>query len=214
PSVAAHETSRDERMGQVQRLTALEGLEASKLAGRCNAIAAMLVDATLDADHSALDLAMRRLQRERAALSGAEARGRVLCRLDLARWGIGRAVPAPLHDELLASGRARALLAAIDDDNDRSSRDLADVLGVDEAEVSRQGKRLLEAGLVTRRRAGREIRWETTPKGDDALVALHGPSLSAVGRRDARGAQGERLATLSGRGASRLGGRRNAAAAT
>src|SRR2546429_651788 len=95
--------------------------------------------------------------------------------IDVARWALERTVPPDLHDELLSSGHARRFLEAIVEDDDRSSRDLARGLDLDETEVSRQGRRLLQAGIVTKRRVGRENRWEPTPKGRQIVALDYAP---------------------------------------
>jgi DNA-binding Lrp family transcriptional regulator len=161
------------RMAQVERLTDLGDVAPSGVGGRFNAIAAVLVEAGLDADQDALSLALSRLQRARArfVVEDREAYGRVLMSIDVARWALERTVPAALHDELLSSSHARRILEAVVEDDERSSRELARALNLDETEVSRQGRRLLRAGVLTKRRVGRENRWEATPKGHDIVSA-------------------------------------------
>ena len=215
---AERKAGRRARTAQVERLTDLRGL-GDGLDGCFGEIAAMLVDAALDADQDALSLALGRLQRERAHLASQdpEACGRALLSIDVARWALERTVPAALNDELLSSGHARRILEAIVENDERSSRELARTLNVDETEVSRQGRRLLEAGIVTKRRVGRENRWEATPKGRDLLDVLAG----RVGHRDAEGragrpartAQVERLTDLGTLGDDDVSGRFNAIAA-
>jgi DNA-binding MarR family transcriptional regulator len=166
-------TGRGARIAQVERLTDLNDLDSTAAGGRFNAIATMLVEAGLDADQDALSLALSRLQRcrSRFAVEDHETHGRILMSIDFARWALERTVPAALHDELLSSGHARRILEAIVEDDERSSREIARALELDETEVSRQGRRLLDAGLVTKLRIGRENRWEATPKGRHLVSA-------------------------------------------
>ncbi len=49
------------------------------------------------------------------------------------------------------------------------SAELRGVLGTDDTQVSRAGARLLDAGLVLRRKAGRRVSWELSPRGRGAL---------------------------------------------
>ena len=49
------------------------------------------------------------------------------------------------------------------------STELRQLLKTDETQVSRTGRRLLEAGLVSRRKVGRHVFWELTPRGRRAL---------------------------------------------
>ena len=49
------------------------------------------------------------------------------------------------------------------------SAELRQLLDVDETQVSRTGRRLLESGLVTRRKVGRQVFWQLTPRGRRAL---------------------------------------------
>ena len=50
-----------------------------------------------------------------------------------------------------------------------AARRFAELLDTDETQVSRTGRRLLEFGLVGRRKAGRHVFWELTPRGRRAL---------------------------------------------
>jgi chaperonin GroEL len=211
-------TGRGARIAQVERLTGLDGLDTAAVGGRFNAIATMLVEAGLDADQDALSLALSRLQRcrSRFAVKDHETHGRILMSIDFARWALERTVPAALHDELLSSGHARRILEAIVEDDERSSREIARALELDETEVSRQGRGLLDAGLVTKLRVGRENRWEATPKGRDVLDTIvrrvrRGGVESSTGR-GARIAQVERLTGLDGLDTAAVGGRFNAIA--
>src|SRR5512143_3416024 len=56
--------------------------------------------------------------------------------------------------------------------------ELRRLLEIDETQVSRTGRRLLESGLVTRRRVGRQVFWRLTPRGQRALEEAPAPQRS------------------------------------
>ena len=59
------------------------------------------------------------------------------------------------------------------------SAELRRLLETDETQVSRTGRRLLESGLVTRRKVGRQVFWQLTPRGQRALEEAPAPQRSA-----------------------------------
>jgi AcrR family transcriptional regulator/DNA-binding MarR family transcriptional regulator len=65
--------------------------------------------------------------------------------------------------------QAHDFLRILDDVTQSGSTDLRRLLEVDETQVSRTGRRLLESGLVARRKVGREVFWQLTPRGERAL---------------------------------------------
>jgi AcrR family transcriptional regulator len=69
---------------------------------------------------------------------------------------------------------------ALRDSGRVGSGELRELLGVDETEVSRTGRRLLEAGLVTRSKAGRQVSWGLTPRGRSVLASAAQPASSSV----------------------------------
>lgn len=152
-------------------------LAPAAAAERLDAISLGLVDAMLAADAGALTAALDDLRDARArTLEDAaqpEERQRLLGWLEaaiaLAHWGLERLVPeAPA----VAPGtQARHFLAAIGeaDAGQLSSADLRRLLHTDETQVSRTGRRLLDAGLVVRRKVGRQVFWAVSPRGRLAL---------------------------------------------
>jgi AcrR family transcriptional regulator len=60
-------------------------------------------------------------------------------------------------------------LSVLDGSPQLGSTDLRRLLETDETQVSRTGRRLLESGLVTRRKVGRQVFWQLTPRGQRAL---------------------------------------------
>ena len=71
----------------------------------------------------------------------------------------------------VASGtQAHAFLRALDGTQHVGSAELREALGVDETQVSRTGRRLLESGLVSRSKVGRQAFWQLTPRGRTALA--------------------------------------------
>jgi DNA-binding MarR family transcriptional regulator len=87
-----------------------------------------------------------------------------------------RAAPAadPAADLVAPGTHAARFLAAV---RGRAvgGAELRGVLGTDETQVSRTGRRLLDAGLVTRRKVGRQVWWELSPRGERAIAAADGP---------------------------------------
>jgi AcrR family transcriptional regulator len=59
------------------------------------------------------------------------------------------------------------------------SAELRGLLELDETQVSRTGRRLLESGLVTRRKVGRQVFWQLTPRGRRALEEAPAPPRSS-----------------------------------
>jgi AcrR family transcriptional regulator len=67
--------------------------------------------------------------------------------------------------------QAHDFLLVLDGSPQLGSAELRRLLEVDETQVSRTGRRLLESGLVTRRKVGRQVFWQLTPRGQRALQA-------------------------------------------
>jgi AcrR family transcriptional regulator len=65
--------------------------------------------------------------------------------------------------------QAHDFLSALRGSRRLGSTELRRLLEVDETQVSRTGRRLLESGLVTRRKVGRQVFWQLTPRGQRAL---------------------------------------------
>jgi AcrR family transcriptional regulator len=135
--------------------------------GRLEAVALGLVDAVLARDDETLSAALDALRDARARADGdRELVGGLDAAIAFAHWGLERvASPAAV-----APGtQAHEFLSALDDSSQLGSAELRRLLEVDETQVSRTGRRLLESGLVTRRKVGRQAFWQLTPRGRRAL---------------------------------------------
>lgn len=156
----------------------LKGLTEPAATGRYRALAALIADAALAADETALQQAQDGLQRLHAAQlatnsSGqAEDRGRVLALLDSVDWTLRRlARRAAVSPQ---SHAARCLLK-LSDYPGLYSGQLSDAVGIDDTQMSRLGRRLLAQGLVRNRRLGKNVSWELTANGWAAAQALEQP---------------------------------------
>ena len=136
---------------------------------RPDAIALGLVDALLEHDSETLARALDAL-REARATAGAdgEVAGWLDASIAFAHSGLERA-PSPVA--VAAGTQAHAFLRALDGAQRMGSAELREALGVDETQVSRTGRRLLEGGLVNRSKVGRQVFWLLTPRGRTALSA-------------------------------------------
>jgi hypothetical protein len=176
------------RLLQGPRASAFEGLFRDRSLGEdghlsdelSNAIAMLLVDATLDGDEVSLQSALRELQlayrrlnrlHEEHALTP-ESRGRVIAFIDVAAWGLERGLSLTALAQLEQDSNGHAFLKLIVETPGQSNGELADGIGVSNAEVSRIGRRLADAGLAAKRRLGRFNHWEVTPKGLHTLELL------------------------------------------
>jgi DNA-binding MarR family transcriptional regulator len=65
--------------------------------------------------------------------------------------------------------QAHHFLSVLDGSPRLGSTELRRLLEIDETQVGRTGRRLLENGLVTRRKVGRQAFWQLTPRGQHAL---------------------------------------------
>ncbi|HEX8083047.1 MAG TPA: TetR family transcriptional regulator [Solirubrobacteraceae bacterium] len=143
-------------------------------AGRREAVALGLVDALLEGDHETLAAAVDALRDAHARAGGdAELRGWLDAAVAFAHWGLER-VPSPAA---VARGtHAHDFLRVLDGAPQVASAELRRVLEVDETQVSRTGRRLLERGLATRRKVGRQVFWQITPRGRRALEEAPAPA--------------------------------------
>ncbi len=83
-----------------------------------------------------------------------------------AHWGLERVGP----EAAVAQGtQAHDFLSVLDGSPQRGSTELSRLLETDKTQVSRTGRRLLESGLVTRRKVARQVFWLLTPRGRRAL---------------------------------------------
>jgi AcrR family transcriptional regulator len=164
--------------------------------GRLDAVALGLVDAVLEADAETLGAALDALRDARAR---AGEREQLLGWLDaavaFAHWGLER-VPAP--SGVARGTQAHDFLSRLDGSAQLGSADLRRLLETDETQISRTGRRLLDSGLVTRRKVGRQVFWQLSPRGRRALEQAAEPKppdsanfwLEAI-RRGFEGAAGD-----------------------
>jgi AcrR family transcriptional regulator/DNA-binding MarR family transcriptional regulator len=141
---------------------------------RLDALALGLVDALLEADEATLRAALEALRdaRGRALAHGPE-RERLLgwlgCMIAVAQWALERLTPESTLAGVAKGSQAYLFLEAVGRSPQVGSAELRQLLETDETQVSRTGRRLLESGLVTRRKVGRHVFWELTPRGQRAL---------------------------------------------
>jgi DNA-binding MarR family transcriptional regulator/AcrR family transcriptional regulator len=126
-----------------------------------------LVDALHAGDGATLSEALDALRDARAHADGRlELSGWLDAAIAFAYWGLERVPSSP---GVGPGTQAHAFLRALDGSPQRGSAELRGILDVDETQVSRAGRRLLERGLVMRRKAGRQVFWQLTPRGREAL---------------------------------------------
>ena len=163
---------------------------------RLEAIALGLVDALLDGDDETLAAALQALRDARARVDGEpELVGWLDAEIAVAHWGLER---VPSGAEVAHGTQAHDFLRVLAGSPQLGSTDLRRMLETDETQVSRTGRRLLESGLVTRSKVGRQVFWQVTPRGRDALAAAPAPRRSPNAefwrealRRGFRGAYGD-----------------------
>jgi AcrR family transcriptional regulator/DNA-binding MarR family transcriptional regulator len=135
---------------------------------RLEAVALGLVDALLEGDDETLAAAHHTLRDARARANGdRELVGWLDAAIAFAQWGIERVTSRAA----VAQGtQAHDFLRVLDDSSQLGSAELRRLLETDETQVSRTGRRLLESGLVTRRKVGRQVFWQLSPRGRRALT--------------------------------------------
>ena len=87
---------------------------------------------------------------------------------------VARAALEPLeppHPALEAGSLAARILNALLAEPELTNTDLCERLGTDATQLSRTGRKLVEAGLAVRHKRGRTNRWVVTPKGRMAVAA-------------------------------------------
>jgi AcrR family transcriptional regulator len=145
-----------------------------------DALAAGLVDALLAGDETALRAALDALRTTRKHLLGGDGApngpllGAVSTLTAFVQWGLERIGSEP-GSAAPAGTQARRFLEAVDGRPQVGSAELRSLLGTDETQVSRTGRRLLGDGLVTRRKVGRQVFWALTPRGRQELDSLAQP---------------------------------------
>jgi DNA-binding MarR family transcriptional regulator len=126
-----------------------------------------MVDALLAHDGETLSAALDGLRDARARAGGdRDLTGWLDAATAFAHWGLER---VPSNASVAPGTQAHDFLSALGTSPQLGSAELRSRLDVDETQVSRTGRRLLESGLVTRRKAGRQVFWQLTPRGREAL---------------------------------------------
>jgi AcrR family transcriptional regulator len=145
---------------------------------RLEALALGLVDALVEADETTLQTALQALRDARGRVLAAEPEperepllGWLAGTIAIAQWGLERLTPESTLDAVAAGSQAHSFLRALERTPQVGSAELRQLLETDETQVSRTGRRLLETGLVSRRKVGRQAFWELTPRGRRALEA-------------------------------------------
>ena len=143
---------------------------------RREAVTLGLVDALLERDDETLAAALHALRDAHARANGdRELVGWLDAAIAFAHWGLER-TPTPAA---VAQGtQAHDFLCVLDDSPQLGSAELRRLLETDETQVSRTGRRLLDSGLVTRRKVGRQVFWQLTPRGRRALEEAPAPQRS------------------------------------
>jgi AcrR family transcriptional regulator/DNA-binding MarR family transcriptional regulator len=134
--------------------------------GRRDAVALGLVDAVLERDGDTLASVLDALRDARARATDEELTGWLDAAIAFSHWGLER---APSQAAVAQGTQAHRFLSALEGTPQLGSAQLRDTLATDETQVSRTGRRLLDSGLVTRRKVGREVFWRLTPRGRRAL---------------------------------------------
>jgi AcrR family transcriptional regulator len=154
--------------------------------GRLEALALGLVDAVLDADEATLASTLDALRAARGrVLAGKPGTDRLLGWLDgmiaVAHSALERLTPESTLAAVPAGGQAHSFLQALESAPQVGSAELRQLLDTDETQVSRMGRRLLESGLVSRHKLGRQTFWELTPRGRRALEVVPANQSAASG---------------------------------
>src|SRR3954470_10593538 len=144
---------------------------------RREAVVLGLVDSLLERDGETLGAALDGLRDARARADGdRELVGWLDAAIAFAHWGLER---VPSRAAAVAQGtQAHDFLRVLDGSPQLGSAELRRLLEIDETQVSRTGRRLLESGLATRRKVGREVFWQLTPRGRRALEEAPAPPRS------------------------------------
>jgi hypothetical protein len=137
--------------------------------GMFNAISMLLVDATLSGDDESLYEAIKKLkQMDLICLGGV--RGRLLGYIDVVAWARKRIIPKSMLEQLTTGSSARLLLESLGRAQSGSTvRLLAINHDTEDELVEPHLHELFSNGFVSSRQVGREIVWEISPRGRDAL---------------------------------------------
>jgi AcrR family transcriptional regulator/DNA-binding MarR family transcriptional regulator len=143
---------------------------------RLEAVALGLVDALLAGDGETLAAALHALRDARARANEDQAlAGWLDAAIAFAHWGLER---APSRAPVAQGTQAHDFLHLLDGAPQLGSAELRRLLEIDETQVSRTGRRLLESGLVARGKVGRQVFWQLTPRGQRALEEAPAPQRS------------------------------------
>ena len=143
---------------------------------RLEAVTLGLVDALLERDEGTLAAAFDALRDARARVDGdQELVGWLDAAIAFAYWGLER---VPSQAAVAQGTQAYDFLSVLDDAPQLGGAELRRLLGIDETQVSRTGRRLLESGLATRRKVGRQVFWQLTPRGRRAVEEAPAPRRS------------------------------------
>jgi AcrR family transcriptional regulator len=143
---------------------------------RREALALGLVDALIEGDDETLAAGLDALRDARARANGdQELVGWLDAAIAFAHWGLER---VPQRAAVAQGTQAHDFLRVLDGSPQLGSAELRRLLETDETQVSRTGRRLLESGLVTRRKVGRQVFWQLTPRGQRALEDAPAPQRS------------------------------------
>ncbi len=153
----------------------IEKLDADP--GRREAVALGLVDALLEGDEGTLAGGLRALRDARALAddNDRELIGWLDAAIAFAHWGLER---APSGAPVAQGTQAHDFLSVLDGSKQLGSAELRHMLETDDTQVSRTGRQLLESGLVTRSKVGRQAFWRLTPRGRTALEDAPAPQKS------------------------------------
>ena len=142
-------------------------------AGLLDAVALGLVDAMLEADAETLEAALAGL-RDARARSGERVHltGWLDAAIAFAHWALER---VPATQGVAPDTQAHEFLSLLAMSTRLGSAELRRLLETDETQVSRTGRRLLDHGLVTRAKVGRQVFWNLTPRGRQTLEQAPAP---------------------------------------
>jgi AcrR family transcriptional regulator len=142
----------------------IETLDAEP--ARREAVALGLVDALIECDDECLAACVDALRDARAQAGDDELAGWLDAAIAFSHWGLER---VPSQVPVAEGTQAYDFLRVLGDSPHLGSAELRRLLETDDTQVSRTGRRLLESGLVTRRKVGRQAFWQLTPRGQRAL---------------------------------------------
>jgi AcrR family transcriptional regulator/DNA-binding transcriptional ArsR family regulator len=145
---------------------------------RLDSVALGLVDAMLAGDAGALRVALEALREARAvalAAGNETLLGWLAATVAFSHWGLERLGPEATLSEVGKGTHAWRFISALERSPRLGSGELRELLEVDETEISRTGRRLLEAGLVRRSKVGRHVLWELAPQAQRILRPAPAP---------------------------------------